>query len=93
MIRYRPNVEPISLSVRSELCFDSYDDLLSHLFASWSRVLTFMESSRPLRPEEILIGDVQDHDPAGYKNVRLVCVARMTDRNFKTPQCIGFCGE
>lgn len=93
MIRYRPNVKSISLSVRSELCFDSYDDLLSYLFTSWSRVLTFMGASRPLCPEEILISDVQGNDPAGYKNARLVFVTRMTDRTYKTPQCIGFCGE
>ena len=93
MIRYRPNVNPISLSVRSELCFDSYEDLLSYLFVSWSRVLTYMGSSRPLRPDEIQIRDFHGYDPAGYKNARLVCISRMTDRTYKAPQCIGFCGE
>lgn len=94
MIRYRPNVKPVSLSVRSEQCFDSLDDLLLHLFHSWNSVLSYMGSSRPLLPEEILICDAHGDEPAtGYKNVRRVCVTRMMDQTYKTPQCIGFCGE
>ena len=94
MIRYRPNVFPISLSVRNEQCFDSVDDLLLHLFERWNRVLSYMGASIPLRPDEIMISDVQGDDPAsGYKNVRSVFVTRMTDKCYKTPQCIGFCGE
>ena len=93
MIRFRPNVTPVSLSVRSEQCFESLDDLLLHLFHSWNSVLFYMGASRPLRPEEILVCDAHGDDPAGYKNVRRICVTRLADHVFAIPQCIGYCGE
>lgn len=94
MIRYRSNLTQLKYALRDEHTFETMDDLLQYIYERWGRVVTFMGAADPFRPEEILISDVQGDDPVlGYRNVRRVCVTRMTDQCYKTPQCIGFCGE
>lgn len=94
MVRFRPACRPPSLSLKNEHVFETHEDMIRFLFESWSRVVSFMGAAEPFRQEEILITEARDDDPLlGYKNLRRVCVTRMADKIYKTPQCIGFCGE
>lgn len=94
MIKYRPNLTPLICSLRNERTFDSMDELIRYIYEHWRRVVSFMGAEEPFRPDEILISDAQEDDlQIGYKNVRRICVTRMSDRHFSVPQCIGYCGE
>lgn len=94
MIRFRPRRHTLTLSLKDELIFESMDDMILFVFDRWRRIVSFMGSNDPFRIDEILISEIQGDDPRiGYKNVRRVCVSRMADESFKTPCCIGFCGE
>lgn len=94
MIKYRPKMDNLKYSLRDEQIFDSMEDLIQYVFDGWRRVVSFMGSREPFRSDEIMISEIQGDDPRiGYKNVRLVCVSRMADIVYKSPRCIGYCGE
>jgi len=93
MIRFRPECESLSLSLRGEQVFDSMEEMLQHVHETWSRVSCFL-GSEPLRPDEIVIADESEIDRRiGWKNVRSISIRRMIDTVYSVPMCIGYCGE
>jgi hypothetical protein len=94
MIRYLPKCRYLSLSLRSEVTFETMEELIHFVYTNWSRVVSFMGAAEPFRKEEIIIGEnLGDDARIGYKNVRQILVRRMKDNIYSAPMCIGYCGE
>ena len=92
MIRYRPNHSTLNASIKDEELFDSLDDMISFIHASWSRSVAYMGAKEPFRPDEIIINGFGKFNPmTGYKSEHRVLVRRMTDDVYDVPMCIGFC--
>ena len=89
MIKYRPNRNTLSLSIKEEQIFDTMEDLLHFVYEHLKRVFAFIESEEPVFPEQIIVGDEGHDEPLiGWKNVRSISVIR-----FSSPRTIGYCGE
>ena len=94
MIRFRPKRRTLTLSLKDELIFEDLDAMLRHVLDHWGRVADFLGASRPIRPEDIIIGEPTGDDPLiGLRNVRTVSVTRTVDAVYTVPMCIGVCGE
>ena len=90
MIRFRPQRQSLSSSVKDEILFDSLDDLLRHIFDHWSRVVAFM-GGRPFQFEEISIGSGRYNPMTGYNDEHPIFVQRMVNEPYPVPMCIGYC--
>lgn len=91
MIRYRPHRRTLSASLKDELIFDSVDEMLSHVFNAWSRVVLFMGAQNPPTMDEIRIDESGRQNPmTGYMDEHKVFVTRMTDKVHSAPLCIGY---
>ena len=89
MIKYRPNRNTLSLSIKEEQIFDTMEDLLHFVYEHLKRVFAFIESEEPVFPEHIIVGDEGHDDPLiGWKNERTVSLVR-----YHSTQTVGFCGE
>ena len=94
MIRYRPNLKTVSLSLKEELIFDSMEEMKDHILDRWQRISAFLGAREPISREDILIGEAEKEIlPTGWQTIREVYITRMTDVIYDRPKCIGFCGE
>ena len=92
MIKYRPRHISLNDSLKDEVMFSTAEEMISHVFGYWSRVVSFMGAADPFRPEEITISDSGRPNPAiGYRNEHMVFVSRMADKVYPSPLCIGYC--
>ena len=93
MIRFRPNVRSVSAAMKDEQVFDSVDDMMRYLHEAWSHVVEYMGSEDPFRMEEITVDNGRSLYTIDLANTHKVCVARMKDKQYSVPICIGFYGE
>ena len=84
MIKYSPTRRTLSASLKEERLFCSIEDVKQDVFEHFFRIMEFV-SSRPLRFDEVIIGDeTGDDNRTGYRHVRFVTVRKTI---------VGFCGE
>ena len=94
MIKYRPQRGSLSSALKDEQIFNTMDDMKQYVYEEWRRACDFLGGKPPFKPEDIVIGEILgDDNRIGWKNVRHVCIKRLLGDVYKTPQCIGWCGE
>ena len=92
MIRYRPHRPTLTASLKDELIFETLDEMLYHVFETWSRVVAYMGAEEPFCQDEIMIYGHGRHNPmTGYKSEHKIMARRMTDNVRTVPICIGYC--
>ena len=92
MIRFRPNYEIMSESLKAEQTFDSIEDMVRSLCDQLHRVIRFIGSDRTITPDLLIVDDVPMFNPeTGCENEHMVLLKRMT--SCLPPVCIGYCEE
>ncbi|MBP5728364.1 MAG: hypothetical protein J6Y48_14940 [Clostridia bacterium] len=85
MIKYRPDRNPLSLSIKDEQLFENMDDLKKYVHEKWCRIFRYIGKTEPLTLDQIVIGEITgDHLQIGWRNSRDVFVKNRRE---------GFCGE
>lgn len=87
MIIYRPHTSTLGESLEYAKEFNSEEEMKEYIFNEWKPY------GMPFNVEDIVIDhDVQKDDPrCGWHDTMYVCVKRMGNKVFDTPQCIGMC--
>ena len=89
MIRYRPHRELLEEAMAEMKTFETLDEMKQHIISSWNVLDTDIPC---FYPEDIVIRELNiDDDRIGWKNVCYVCVKRLYNEHYDTPQCIGMC--
>lgn len=85
MIKFRPQWQPLSRSIKEEKIFDSMEDMKQYVFDCCQHFFSYVGNRSPFAIEDIEISEIIGNDDrTGWKNVRRIIVK---DRG------IGFCGE
>ena len=91
MIKYRPHRGLLSEAMSEMKTFGTIDEMKSYIISQWDY---FPERGPCFGPVDIVIRELyMDDDRIGWKNVCHVCVKRLWNEIYESPQCIGMCCE
>lgn len=89
MIKYRPHRGSLADAMAEMKTFNTLDEMKQHIVSEWD----YMDwGTNCFDPDDIVIHELHlDDDRIGWKNVCYVCVKRLWNEHYDTPQCIGMC--
>lgn len=93
MIIYRPHKGSLQESLEQAKEFETVEEMKMYIVEDWSeyyRSIGF--KNQPFGIDDIVVDEETcDDDRCGWHDCRYVCVKRMGNEVYKTPQCIGMC--
>lgn len=92
MIRYRPNYDNLTASIKDEELFRTKEEMLSFLADVVHRAVAFIGAESPSRRDEIIISqECERNYRTGYNNEHKILVLSTTGSVCRRPVCIGYC--
>ena len=86
MIKYRPQKSTLEESLNRAREFDTLDEMYDYIVSEWS------EQSELFSKEDLCVSDSSEKDSrTDWRETRYVCLKRMGNQVYTTPQCIGMC--
>ena len=86
MIKYRPQKSTLEESLNQAREFDTLDEMYDYIVSEWN------EQGELFSKEDLCVSDSSEKDcRTDWKETRYVCVKRMGNQVYATPQCIGIC--
>lgn len=92
MIAYRPHRGSLADAMKEARTFLNECQMKRYVANNWNLAI----GRKVLDPEDIIIdSESTDDDRVGWKNVHMVCAARIGNEDYMkrygNPQCIGYC--
>lgn len=93
MIIYRPQRGSLSDTLKDASEFQTEEEMKQSIYEEWSNYyLEIGYKNSPFEIDDIVIGsETFDDERCGWHDARYVCVKRMGEEVYETPQCIGMC--
>lgn len=91
VIKYRPHRELLEDAMAEEKTFSTVDEMFTFITNDWNNSFTFHGKHLFDKSDIIISSHAVRDDRIEWLASRGICVTRMGDEIYDTPQCIGFC--
>lgn len=86
MVKYRPHRGSLSDAMKEEKQFESIEEMFKYIQEDWNNELEVFTIS-----DLSLSEDKGKDERINWRETRHICVRRMGEEVYNTPQCIGMC--
>ena len=88
IVKYRPHRGSLDEAMKLYKEFSTIDEMYEHILSDWNS----SGFGELFSKEDLSISEsMGDDERIGWKNYRYVCVTRIGNDVYDTPQCIGMC--